>query len=107
MGLKEIRDLAVAGADEAAQGHIATATNKFAQAVVLASEMAMDLGFKAGPEDDSLKADIKTAFENAQASAKACKAPAGGDPAKFGKWGDGVFLTKLLELAIKFLPLIL
>lgn len=107
MGLKEIRDLAVAGADEAAQGHIATATNKFAQALVGLSELAMDMGFKAGPDDAAIKDEIKTAFEEAHASAKAVKGTVGADPATVGKWGDGVFLTKLLELALKFLPLFL
>jgi hypothetical protein len=105
MGLKEIRDLAVAGADEAAQGHIATATNKFAQALVAISEIAMDMGFKAGPDDEALKAEIKTAFESAQACVSAKKAPKGADPAEFGKWGDGVFLSKLLEILLKFAPL--
>lgn len=104
MNLKEIRDLALEGASEASQGHIATATNKFALAIAGASQLAMDMGFKAEAGDAECKAEIVAAFEKGLEAASTVKAS---EPAAVGKWGDGVFLTKLLELALKFLPLVL
>ncbi len=100
--LTDLLNLAKKARDEAAQGHFAAATQNAALCIAGAAESAQDLGFKAGPDDDAIKAEIKTCLEECKASADAVKCtdkPVGKLP-----W-DGSILKALIEAFLKFAPL--
>lgn len=110
MNLLEILAKSKAVLEDIKNGERVAAARKVLELIGAALDLAEGAGFHAGPDDEATKkeiaATIKEAKKEAAKSTKTAKGAKGAAEPK-GKIGDGQILKLLLDLALKFLPLLL
>lgn len=106
MGLTEILTQFKQVRDDLSGGKFASALRDVAPIIETLADLATAIGFKAGPDDDAVKAEILACADDCcKLTANPPKAAA--DPQTVGKIGDGKILAALFEWAKLILPLLL